>query len=375
MAGLYIHIPFCKQACHYCNFHFSTNQSQIPAVLDCIGVELADKKQFLSNETLETIYFGGGSPSLLDQNQLYQILKTIQANFQISDQPEITLEVNPDDVTTEKVFAWNDVGINRISLGIQSLHDDDLVFMNRVHSSADCMQSLDLLLQDNLFEISADLIYGFEGLSTEKLLYNIEQLASKDIHHMSCYAMTIEPKTVFNHKLHKGELKEMNDHVVGDQFELVYNELSRHGFEHYEISNYCRNGKFAKHNTSYWKGQKYLGVGPSAHSFDGVKRYWNVANNAAYTSKLQKNMSVTEEELLTNKDRYNEYILTGLRTKWGVSIPKIKELGQETFQNFTQESATYFENGQLIIQDDIVTINHDYWPVADRISSDLFLVN
>ncbi len=324
---------------------------------------------------IETIYFGGGSPSLLNKDQLSHIIESIHSNYHVAKKPEITLEVNPDDVTSDKVHNWKDVSINRISLGIQSLHDDDLAFMNRAHSSADCMRSLELLLNGNAFEISADLIFGFDGLTTEKLQFNIQALASKEIHHMSCYAMTIEPKTVFSHRLHKGELKEMNDNIVGEQFTFVRDELLRQGFEHYEISNYCRDSKFAKHNTSYWKGRKYLGVGPSAHSFDGKKRYWNVANNAAYISKLQKNQGVTEEEVLTNVDRYNEYILTGLRTKWGVSMSKLKEFGSEKYQYFQQESAGYIEKQQLIIHGDKLTIHHDFWPVADRISSDLFFVN
>ncbi len=375
MAGLYIHIPFCKQACHYCNFHFSTNQTRIPLVLDCIALEIIDKKHFFGNDSIETIYFGGGSPSLLDKAQLAHIIRCIQSNYNISDQLEITLEVNPDDVTPQIVNDWLEIGINRISLGIQSLHDDDLSFMNRAHSSADCMHSLNLLLEHNAFELSVDLIFGFEGLTTEKLQFNIEQLASMNIQHMSCYAMTIEAKTVFNHRLQKGELKEMNDHLVGDQFKLVHNELSQRGFEHYEISNYCIEDKYAKHNTSYWKGRKYLGIGPSAHSFDGEKRYWNVSNNTAYISNMQNKISVTEEELLSDVDQYNEYLLTGLRTKWGVSTVKLKQFGADVFKHFLQEASDYLASGRLIIQDETVTIHQDFWPISDRICSDLFLVN
>jgi len=375
LAGIYIHIPFCKQACHYCNFHFSTDQSRISIVVDTIIEELRDRRHFLSDETIETIYFGGGTPSILSKGQLVQIFDAIATNFHITDHPEITLEANPDDVTSKKLDTWKDVGITRISLGIQSLHDDDLVFMNRAHASRDCLHSLDLLLKDKTFEISVDLIFGYEGLTTEKLQHNLQYLTSKDIDHMSCYAMTIEPKTVFNHRLHKGDLKEMEDSIVSDQFKLVNDALSDHGFEHYEISNYCKNEKYAKHNTSYWQGRKYLGIGPSAHSFDGERRYWNVANNAAYIAAIQKKHGATEEETLSLVDKYNEYILTGLRTKWGLSVSRLKKIDPDIFKYFQQESVHYFEEKQLILTDDIVTIHHDFWPVADRICSDLFMLN
>jgi len=374
LAGLYIHIPFCKQACHYCNFHFSTNQSRIPELVECLVIELKQKTQFLANQPIHTIYFGGGTPSILTQDQLTKILTTVSEHYQLVPEPEITLEANPDDVNPSSISSWAESGINRISLGIQSLHEDDLTFMNRSHSSQDCIESLDRLLAANAFEISADLIYGFNGLTQEKLLHNLHRLAEKPIQHMSCYAMTIEAKTAFHHQLHKGTLQEMQDEEVGGQFNTIHSVLATFGFDHYEISNYCRDEKYATHNTNYWKGNQYLGIGPSAHSFDGSRRYWNASNNAAYINAIQQNHSITEEETLTTKDKYNEYILTGLRTKWGVNTTIIKRFGKSFIRGFQLESKNYLEGGQLLMEGESVVIADGYWTIADRISSDLFMI-
>ena len=343
-------------------------------MVDCLVFELERKRQFLADQSIRTIYFGGGTPSVLTQDQLAQILAAITEHYQLTSDLEITLEANPDDVNPSSIRAWAALGVNRISLGIQSLHEDDLVFMNRSHTAKDCLASLDQLINAKSFELSVDLIYGFVGLTQEKLLYNIHSLADKPIHHMSCYAKTIEAKTAFHHQVHKGTLKEMQDKLVGQQFNTIHSELSKLGFDHYEISNYCRDQKYATHNTNYWKGNHYLGIGPSAHSFNGTKRFWNDSNNAAYITAIQQNQSITEEETLTTKDKYNEYILTGLRTKWGVTFSEIERFGQAYLRGFELEAKNYLDTGQLTIKGERIVIADEYWPIADRISSDLFMI-
>ena len=343
-------------------------------MVDCLVLELERKRQFLADQAIQTIYFGGGTPSVLTQDQLTQILSAIAEHYQLASDPEITLEANPDDVNPMNIRAWVASGVNRISLGIQSLHEDDLIFMNRSHTAEDCLDSLDQLINAKSFELSVDLIYGFDGLTQEKLLYNIYSLAEKHIQHMSCYAMTIEAKTAFHHQVHKGTLKEMQDMQVGQQFNTIHSELAKLGFEHYEISNYCRDQKYATHNTNYWKGNHYLGIGPSAHSFNGTKRFWNASNNTSYITAIQQNLSLTEEETLTTKDKYNEYILTGLRTKWGVNLSEIEGFGQEYLSGFELEAKNYLDTGQLIMEGNSIVIADEYWPIADRISSDLFMI-
>lgn len=373
MAGIYIHIPYCKQACHYCNFHFSTSTDSLSEVIDAILTELNVRQAYLENEEIETIYFGGGTPSMVPTHQLQKIINHIQAQFSIDSQCEITLEANPDDINPHVLQEWVDIGINRLSLGVQSFHDDDLFFMNRAHSGKEAFEAISSIVNSDIKRITADIIFGYDGLTEEKLLFNLKQIHQTRIHHLSCYAMTIEPKTALHHQIKTGQVQAMKDMESASQFNLIRSVLTNEAFDHYEISNYARDHEYAIHNTHYWKNRSYLGLGPSAHSYNGITREWNVANNIKYLKSIQNGESISEIETLSPTDKYNEYIMTGLRTKWGVSTEKIERLGSHFLNHFHEESQTLFEEGKLIQNGSSIQISEDHLILCDAISSTLFL--
>jgi len=392
MSGIYLHIPFCKQACHYCDFHFSTSLKKKEELVQAIASELALRKQEI-NTPIDTIYFGGGTPSLLSVDELDFLIKTIYKLYEVIDKPEVTLEANPDDLTelmhndtqSETIFeAYRTIGINRLSIGIQSFFEDDLAMMNRAHNAKEAIDCLSVATQyfDN---ITIDLIYGVPNMSAEKWTANIEKALSFGINHISSYALTVEPKTALASFIAKGKMDAPKDAVAHEHFQILVNKLERNGFVHYELSNFGKPNYFSKHNTSYWKGKTYLGVGPSAHSFNGAQRSWNVANNTKYINSIQENKLPIERETLSLDDRYNEYVMTGLRTIYGVSLAKVtNEFGETYTSHIKKESQKFIDQGLLMITSEPNNINREHVDtifttekgkfLCDGIASDLFKV-
>lgn len=322
MAGLYLHIPFCAQACHYCDFHFSTNLRTRSEIVDALRKELGMQQHYLQNEPLATIYFGGGTPSLLDARELEAIFSSIREHFTVEQSAEITLEANPDDLTPQRLESFRNLGINRLSIGIQSFDDDVLKFLNRSHNSQAASQCVIRARQAGFNNISVDLIYAIPGQNDSAWTENIRQAIGLQPNHISSYSLTIEEKTVFGKWSSKGTLNAVSDDIAAVQFETLMTILEKEGFDHYEISNFARPGFQSQHNSSYWRQQKYLGIGPSAHSYNGESRQFNISNNTAYQKAIQTGKIPFEREVLTVEDRINEYLLTGLRTSWGCDLEK-----------------------------------------------------
>ncbi len=320
MAGLYIHIPFCRQACYYCDFHFSTNQNNKTELIRHLVDELVIQKDYLEGETLETIYFGGGTPSLLSPKELEWILATIDKHYSLSNNPEITLEANPDDLNPASLSQLHALGINRLSIGIQSFDDTILKYLNRAHTGTEGLNCIPLAHEAGIENISIDLIFAILNQDNELLKKNLEIATRLKPTHISAYSLTVEEKTVFGRWAKQGKLLAMDEGKAATQFELVMDFLHDAGYNHYEISNYCLPGYESKHNTSYWQQKKYLGVGPSAHSYDGVSRQFNVNNNALYSKALLEGRIPYEREVLTSANKINEYIFISLRTSLGCDL-------------------------------------------------------
>ena len=379
MSGIYIHIPFCKQACHYCDFHFSTSMKKKEEMVLALAKELQLRKNELQQETeldvIDTIYFGGGTPSVLRVDEIRFLIDTVRQYYSVATHPEITLEANPDDLSEENLKAFAEIGINRLSIGIQSFFEDDLQLMNRAHNSVEAEKCLELATR--YFEnISLDLIYGIPGMTNEKWLHNIETALSFGIPHISSYALTVEPKTALHKLIQTGKVASPNDEVAHAHFLILVETLEANGFVHYELSNFGKENYFSRNNSAYWLGKKYLGIGPSAHSYDGDSRSWNIANNALYLKALQNGELPKEVEKLTTKDRYNEYVMTGLRTIWGVSLVRIEqEFGLEYLNYLKQQSHKFVVDGLLLITDDIIKPTLKGKFLTDGIASDLFYLN
>jgi oxygen-independent coproporphyrinogen-3 oxidase len=375
MAGIYIHIPFCKQACHYCDFHFSTSVKTKTQLLEALVQEIQLRQKDWQDEPIETIYFGGGTPSVLSAAELTFLLDAVYHNFQVIESPEITLEANPDDLSPEYLLALSQTRINRLSIGIQSFFDADLQLMNRAHNAEQAKQSL--ALASTYFDnISLDLIYGMPNMSNQRWLQNIETALSFGVHHISAYALTVEPKTALHSFIQKGQMLPLDEAVAAEHFKLLVDALEAHGFVHYELSNFGKPTYFSQNNSSYWLGKKYLGIGPSAHSFDGQSRSWNVSNNAKYIKAIQSQELPSETEILSLTDRYNEYIMTGLRTIWGVSLDKVKtDFGITYLQYLEKQIQSPLQNGFLKIEDGILTTTAQGKFLGDGIAADLFIIN
>ncbi|CAM3337963.1 Heme chaperone HemW [Flavobacterium longum] len=374
MSGIYIHIPFCKQACHYCDFHFSTVMKKRTEMVDALIREIQLRKDELP-ETIETIYFGGGTPSVLSTDEINHIINAVYYHFTVADNPEITLEANPDDLSNERIAQMAASRINRLSIGIQSFFDEDLKLMNRAHNAAEAKQSLGEAAQyfDN---ISIDLIYGIPGMDDEKWRQNIETALSFGIPHISSYALTVEPKTTLHKLVATGEIPSPSDEAAAEHFRILYERLDREGFVHYELSNFGKPGYFSRNNTAYWLGKKYLGIGPSAHSYDGNSRSWNVANNSLYLKAIAENRLPIETEILSMTDRYNEYIMTGLRTIWGVSLDRIEqEFGADVIEYLETQSEIFLQQELLVIENRVLKTTAKGKFLSDGLASDLFLVN
>ena len=375
MSGIYIHIPFCKQACHYCDFHFSTSMKKKEEMVLAIAKEIQMRKNEFRNEIVETIYFGGGTPSVFSSEEINFLISEIYKHYTVAQNPEITLEANPDDLSSARIIELAQSPINRLSIGIQSFFEDDLEMMNRAHNAEEAKRCLELATHyfDN---ISLDLIYGIPGMTNQKWKQNIETALSFGISHISSYALTVEPKTALNKLIQTGKIAEPKDEVAQEHFSILVEMLEANGFIHYELSNFGKENYFSKNNSAYWLGKKYIGIGPSAHSYDGVSRSWNVSNNALYLKSIQKDELPNEIEILSDLDRYNEYIMTGLRTIWGVSLDRIeKEFGNYYLDYLHKQAQKFIDDDLLYIENNILRPTPKGKFLTDGIASDLFLVN
>jgi oxygen-independent coproporphyrinogen III oxidase len=380
---LYIHIPFCKQACHYCDFHFSTNLSAKAELVTAICKEIELQKDYLPNKTLDSIYFGGGTPSLLNEYELAQIFETIHRYFIVKPTAEITLEANPDDLSDDTIKLFRNYA-NRLSIGIQSFHQSYLQFMNRAHSATEaevCVKKVQGLGFEN---ISIDLMYGMDlNKNTEPYSISPHQIWQTDLEkatelavpHISSYCLTIEPKTVLGNRLKNKKISPVDDELSAQQFEMMVKHLTKNGYEHYEISNFAKPNQIAQHNSSYWKRRPYLGVGPSAHSFNGLSRQYNISNNALYIKSLKNNKLDFGIEQLTPNEQLNDYLLTGLRTIWGCELAVLNDILKGDFYEIQKSGIQSFIKKQwLTIENGTMYLTPNGKLFADRIVSDLFLV-
>jgi len=372
MAGIYIHIPFCKQACHYCDFHFSTSLKYKEELLAALVKEIKLQKIYLAGETIETIYFGGGTPSLLSDVEIGNIINAITEVHSVSSTAEITLEANPDDLTREKLRSLKQTPVNRFSIGLQSFFDDDLQWMNRVHRGAEA-ESAVKRVQDTGFEnITVDLIYGYPLLTDQKWKHNLDKVFELDVPHVSAYSITVEPKTALASFIKQKKQPPMSDEQSAAQFIYMMDAMQQNGFEHYEISNYCKPGFYSRHNSNYWRGVKYLGIGPSAHSYNGETRQWNIANNAKYIQGIETGKIQAETELLTETNRLNEYIMTALRTTWGLDLNKLNTIAAAAANQLLVEAEPFFDKEWIKKESDIITLTQTGKLYADHIASELF---
>ena len=354
MSGIYLHIPFCKQACFYCDFHFSTSLKKKDELVSCLIKELEIRKDELQDETIETIYFGGGTPSLLSTDELQSLIGAIYKNYKVIENPEITLEANPDDLMSVRAESrtifedYKKVGINRLSIGIQSFFEDDLKLMNRAHNAEEAKSCLSAAI-GSFDNITVDLIYGIQNMTIEKWKQNLQIVFDFGINHISSYALTVEPNTALDSFIKSGKYPPLNEELAKQHFDVLVEETEKQGFVHYEISNFGKTNFFSKHNTSYWKGKKYIGIGPSAHTFSKTHRSWNVANNTKYIKSILENKLPNETEKLSKNDQFNESIMTGLRTIWGVSLAEIEAEFGIDYKNQLLASAEKFINKDLLV--------------------------
>ncbi|MEQ8360919.1 MAG: radical SAM family heme chaperone HemW [Cytophagales bacterium] len=374
MAGIYIHIPFCRKACHYCDFHFSTSLKNVDEVYHAIIKELSDESRFFENNKIETLYFGGGTPSVFSAEQLESIIKTTEKNFNFdrTTAKEITLEANPDDLNVSYLKSLKEIGIQRLSIGVQSFDDEILSFLNRSHNSKEAIKSIENAINSGFKKLNVDFIYGIPGRKPGTIKKELDILENKEIQHLSMYALTIEEKTVFGNWKKKGRLKEKDEDEVVSEYREMKKLLSDWEFEQYEISNFAREGSYAMHNTNYWLGKKYLGIGPSAHSFDGESRRINPSNNALYINGVKSGTLNRNTELLSPSNIFNEMLMTGLRTKWGVD--KFKIQNSELFPTIKAVLIAYINKGLIIEKSNAYILSENGKLLADQIASDLFVV-
>ncbi|MFD2569180.1 radical SAM family heme chaperone HemW [Spirosoma soli] len=370
---LYLHIPFCKQACHYCDFHFSTSLSQKSALVDALCAELILQKDYLPSNQLETVYFGGGTPSLLSESELAQISETIHAYFTISPSAEITLEANPDDLTVEKLTMLRRY-VNRLSIGIQTFDEATLRWMNRAHTATEAEVCVNRAHEAGFDNMSVDLIYGIPNRDDSMWQADLQKTLALGVPHISAYALTIEPDTAFGRWQQKGKLPPADEALAASQFETLTNALTTAGYEHYEISNFAKPGLYARHNTAYWQRRSYLGIGPSAHSYNGHSRQYNIANNARYIADIKHGKLPATVEELTVADQVNEYLLTGLRTQWGCSLNELNVLYSADFaQKQTNDLLSMYKTGWLVREGDRLRLTESGKLFADRVAATLFV--
>jgi len=384
MPGIYLHIPFCKQACHYCNFHFSTSLKHKSEMVQAMLKELELRQDYLADKALSSIYFGGGTPSLLSEGELMQFFEQIHKYFTIKPGAEITLEANPDDLTKEKIAALRRTPVNRLSIGIQSFFEEDLRFFNRAHSAREARDCLEEALAAGFANLTIDLIYGSPTTSSAHWEENLNMAFGYGIPHLSCYALTVEERTALSHFIKSGKAPPVDEERTAHEFDMLVAAMRAHGYIQYEISNFAKPGHFAVHNSSYWKGEPYLGLGPSAHSYNGESRQWNVANNARYLRAFLalpgfRNLASLppgsfEIEYLTPADRYNEYVMTGLRTIWGVGLGRLREMGEEYERHFLKHIQPFLDNAQAKREGETVRLTDAGRFLADGIAAAVFIV-
>lgn len=386
MPGIYIHIPFCKQACHYCNFHFSTSLAQKEKLIEAIVKEIsispslllkekddAEKSAKTEREIISTLYFGGGTPSILNIGDLKLIFEALHNRFLFADDIEITLEANPDDISDQKLKEWKDIGINRLSVGIQSFLEEELAWMNRAHTAAESILCIDKIREAGFTNFSVDLIYGSPILNDADWKRNVDIVNEKNIPHISCYALTVEPKTALDKMIAQNKKQPVDPEKQARQFLLLMDWMNQSGYEHYEISNFAKPGLRSRHNSSYWLGESYYAFGPAAHAFDGKKRKWNIANNALYIQSLQQGTIPFEEEILTETQQLNEYIMTSLRTMEGLDLDHVSTIfGKEKSSEISAAGKKYEQTGKLKNENNKLILTKEGKLFTDGIAADLF---
>ena len=371
MAGVYIHIPFCAQACHYCNFHFSTNLSRMEEMIRCIILEI---KRRGTGQEIETIYFGGGTPSAIPTEFINLILQQVRESYGTDHVTEVTLEANPEDMSAANLAQWKEMGVQRLSVGVQSFFDHELQVMNRIHHGAQAREAIERAYEEGFESLNLDLIYGMPWSSTDRFLENLNTAESLGVDHLSCYALTVEEKTALAYQIKKGQVAPVDDQQAFQDFTELQNWSKQFNFEHYEISNLARPDRRARHNSQYWQGKSYFGFGPGAHSYEGNKRSWNRANNSLYIKDIQNDQDPSESEILSTADQYNEWVMTGLRLIDGVNKAglekwpdSVREATNSVWKNKIEAGILYEENNRIILKEDQRFF-------ADGHASDLFFV-
>jgi len=372
MAGIYVHIPFCRQKCHYCNFHFSVSLKNKRALLASLLKEIDLRSEFLGRNEITTLYLGGGTPSVLTVKEILILKDKIASYFEFNEGMEFTIEANPDDLNESYLQELKDIGVNRLSVGIQSFNDEELKLMNRSHDAFRARQALQNIKSVGFDDYSIDLIFGMPASSLESWKKNLEEGLAYEAPHYSLYNLTVEPRTALDHMVGKGSIQMLPDEVTAKQFQMSMDYMHQAGYEHYEISNYAKAGRYAKHNTSYWQGETYMGIGPSAHSYKGETRSWNVANNNRYIKMIETNVLPEETEILSIEDQYNEYIMTGLRTMWGVDPQHIKAFGEKFYLYFNSLKEEFIRNEKLSLKQAKYVLTKKGKLFADQVASDLF---
>lgn len=374
MAGIYIHIPFCKQKCYYCNFFSIASLKNKDRFLYALKNEIGTRNDYLENEIIDTIYLGGGTPSILDINEIENILISVYKNFTVKSDAEITLEANPDELNREKIFDLKtNTNVNRLSIGIQSFYDDDLSYLHRVHDSKQAKQVIENALKAGFNNLTIDLIYGIPGLTEKKWRNNLQTFFSYKIPHLSSYSLTVEPKTALNFLIKKKKLKNIDENESINHFNILLEETSKHNFTHYEISNFAIEGYYSKHNSTYWLGGKYVGFGPSAHSFNGKSRQWNIKNVEKYCAATKISEIVDEKEILTKYQMYDEYVMTSLRTSWGCNTMHIRDNFGNNFEDYFEKNVKIFLTKNLLTKNgNTYTLTKAGKIMADGIASELF---
>jgi oxygen-independent coproporphyrinogen-3 oxidase len=375
MAGIYIHVPFCKKACHYCNFHFSTNLASKALLLDAICMEINLKHELFKQETVESIYFGGGTPSMLNDSELNQIFDALHQHFTVTKNAEITLEANPDDLDKEIIRNLKNTGINRLSIGVQSFFDADLTWMGRAHTADQAVSCIMEAQDAGFYNLSIDLIYGSPTTTHRMWAENLQKTISLKIPHISSYCLTVEERTVLSHQIKKGKTQAPDLDFASDQFGMLMQTLEDSNYDHYEISNFAKEGFIAIHNTNYWKGIPYLGFGPSAHSYINEKRSWNIAHNHKYIESIEKGMIPETFEMLTADMKYNEYIMTGLRTKWGINKAKLAEMGSVYSTHINRNIQRTLQHALIVETEKDFKLTREGKYFADRIAMELFIAD
>lgn len=371
MAGLYIHIPFCKQACYYCDFHFSTNRKFTGELVSAVAEEMKLQRGYLGDAALETIYFGGGTPSVLTGEEFNILFEALERHYRLGNAMEITVEANPDDLTREKLHMLKTAGVNRLSIGIQSFDDAVLVFLNRAHNTKQAVDSMALARKTGFENISIDLIFAIPGQSLDQWRRNIAQAIALSPEHISAYALTIEEQTVFGKWKKSGRFRATDEETAAQEFEVLMDEMDKAGYLQYEISNFCRPGFASRHNSSYWRGAHYLGVGPSAHSFNGTTRQFNISNNHLYLSSIRQGTVPFEREVLTSSNKINEFIFTSLRTAQGCDLAQLKDaFGYDLYQHPIVESILH--NQLAVVEGSMLRLTRNGKLLADKIAADLF---